>query len=110
MEKQQQAEAADRERRCEIERICVNYAIETSIVERIIKSEISPDKLRNRISRILYYKRRTRQQKSRYALNSFITNETIEEYITRYKEKATPKTKCIGVCSNCSREDCLEHK
>lgn len=108
MEKQQQAEAADRERRCEIERICVNYAIETSIVERIIKSEISPDKLRNRISRILYY--RKAYPSAEIALNSFITNETIEEYITRYKEKATPKTKCIGVCSNCSREDCLEHK
>lgn len=108
LEKQQQAEAADRERRCEIERICANYAIETSIVERIIKSGISPDKLRNRISRILYY--RKAYPSAEIALNSFITNETIEEYIARYKEKATPKTKCIGVCSNCSREDCLEHK
>lgn len=106
LEKKQQTEASNRKRRDEIERICANYAIETSVVERITKSGILPDKLRNRISRILYYKQE--YPSAGISLNDFITNDTIEEYIARYKEDTPSKLKCIGVCSNCTREDCPE--
>lgn len=104
LEEKQQIEMEKQERKRKIERICANYAIESGIVERIFLSGISPEKLRNRISRILYYK--NEYPSIEISLSTFITNDTIDDYVARNKKSGTTNAICTGVCSSCTREKC----
>ena len=104
IEERRQIEKANHERKAAIERICANYAIERGIVEQIYRSGISPDKLRDRISRILYYKKEYPYLE--ISLESFITSDSIDDYISEEKRGSHIKVICTGVCSNCTRETC----
>lgn len=107
-EDRQKAEKENQERKAAIERICAQYAIESSIVMRIYQSGISPDKLKARIDRILYY--RKEYPYLEISLSAFITNDTIDDYVARNKWSAKTNMVCTGICSDCTRETCLmEH-
>lgn len=107
-EERQKAEKENQERKAAIERICAQYAIESGIVMRIYQSGISPDKLKTRIDRILYY--RKEHPYLEISLSAFITNDTIDDYVARNKWGSKASMICTGICSDCTREACpMEH-
>ena len=85
---------------------CVIFYIGLAQFEHIVvsryQSGISPDKLKARIDRILYY--RKEHPYLEISLSAFITNDTIDDYVARNKWGPKASMICTGICSDCTRE------
>ncbi|MGM9619669.1 MAG: hypothetical protein ACI3W8_07555 [Oscillospiraceae bacterium] len=104
-EKQRQIEEQTRARANAIKEMCKDFSLPAATLDKLINSKISLEDLQRRIIRIQGYQAIYPSIK----MSMFITNDKVAEFVASYENHGnTTITRCIGNCSTCTRDHCIE--